>query len=230
MSRLAMTAFVLAFLLGGVALFVGFWWLGLVPALVALKFLLRPDAAEYRGRAFAIFAIIGGILASTLGWVVLSGSISRNEELAEDTLRAVARPARPSASGDADAFASWWLRPDATRAGVADEIRARYAETVERFGAFTGELDAGSLLGPHPYIVVPDVSATDEIGRSDAEPPRGMLEAAWVRARFERGEVLIAFVTDDDPQSYEGMREGAQRMAEGERPRFLYDIRFYVQP
>lgn len=231
MSGEAITAFVLSLVLGLVALFSGYWLVALVPIALGIHMLMRGKGGRLRGQGFAITAIVLGVLGALMGYGAVVTYNTLYEEIGEGALSALADEEGRTADGEGDIFTEWWLREDAAASGVAQMLRQRHASVVERFGAFTGKVEAGSTFGPLPLWSSPDVRAADEIAGplgADSAPPTALMRALWVRAHYERGVLDVALVTTERPEEFEDVATGLERMAAGGKARILRDIRFYA--
>jgi len=191
MSGLAITAFVLSLVLGGVALFTGLWWLAALCAVLCGWAMMRALPSRFRGRGLAITGLVVSMLAGSCSYI-------GREAMFAFVDTEVARVLRVLDAGTLEAAE----RRDRLDALLHETARAKEqgAVLLERFArveALMGEwkrsVSAGGLFSSHlPLIVGPPANFVRVDDPTEGPPAlRQDMKVIWTVADFERGPVFV---------------------------------------
>ncbi len=229
MSGLALTSFILALILGFFAVFLGLWWLAVLTGVLGIWGMRRADPTRFRGRGFAITAIVLSVIGAILGYSMTSLFQSEIQRITTDICRTL----------DADGVEedkrvhrlNDWIHERVVEEGVAEQVLARWRKVEERMGAYVEPLEPFSIFAGYFGALTPPSDA----GLVDVDDPTKGVPAfsagkvaMWGRAKFEKGTVYIGlFIYGEGGSSLDVQ----SRLEAGhERARLFSDIRFYVPP
>lgn len=227
MSGLALTAFILALILGFFAVFLGLWWLAVGTGVLGIMGLRRAEPTRFRGRGFAITAIVLSVIGAIIGYSMTSLFQSEIRRITTDVCRSLA------ADGVEDEKRihrlNDWIHERVAGDGVAEKVLARWRKLEARLGAYQEPIDPFSIFAGYVGALTPpdDAGLVDIDDPTKGAPPFSAGQIAmWGRARFEKGVVHIGFFLYGEGGS---SLEVQSRLQSGnERARLFQDIRFYV--
>jgi hypothetical protein len=223
-SGWAVTALVLAIVLGLPALF-GIYWPEALPLVIVILAWGSMSSRRRRGMGVAIAAGVIALLAGGYGFVTA--------KLAAAALQSLLEPVLKGAEAGDKAMAERWLLPSEDAAARAESWKKRFAAAQERVGKWTGTIEAGNFwAGPVAMVAPPSgVEEVPPLGEGSV----GLGDAIWVRAVCEKGPVWIAIQAKADKPGT-GFSELAKSVQHNGKeddaglaaPKAIKDLRFYV--
>ena len=193
MSGMAIFAFVLSLI--GILAGLFFWWVPLIPLALGIIVLTTVSSDTHRGRGFAMFAIGIAVITGIFFYTSQAAVRGVAVEVSGSILTALSSEATDA---EKDAVLKGWILPETLekKPELLGEIRARFARVVAEYGKYQHPPEVGSLFsGWVMMIVPPEGTKGTEIGRLEGEkapfPEPG--QCIWVRARFEKATLDVAF-------------------------------------
>ena len=209
-SGLAITAFVLSFICGFVAI-VGPWETTLIPIAMAILAIYLTTKTGKRGRILAIFALL---VAAGFGSCSYKLHTEGREVFANvpRSMLAILGDAKLDAAAKDEALAKWaWPTAVEEDAGLVASWRETYDKLVAEHGAQSGQIEYGDHVPGFMALVVPPSDRGDEVHpRTDADPPAPG-GAIWVKVPFEKATLWMCVAmgtgTEDNRQAVQDFKE-----------------------
>ena len=224
MSAGAVTAFVLAIVLTIPAYAIGLWWTEVLPLLVAALSWGGMSSGARRGTGLAITASLNAFGVGALGCI-------SHRELKAVAEKGFAPFADALAADDRATLAKWAVESEdaATR---MDLWKRRIDAAKASSGQYRHELQLPGSIWSGSLVALARPPGVEEV-EPKGDKALETLDAWWMRATFEKGEVWIALVgrvDDDHPKgglSAFQVLEGAGATGRVDSPHGIADVRVF---
>ena len=228
-SGWAVTALVLAIVLAFPS-FLGVYWPEALPLVIVVLSWGPIASRQRRGTGLAIAAAVIALLGALAGFgVARAFTATMREKFAP--LYQIAQ------AGDVEGAGRWLIPADADKAAArADLWKRRFAAAVERYGAWSGEIEAGSFLTGISALLIPP-NGVEELEPRGGDPVT-IGQAVWLRLPFAKATIWTA--VQGDPKAPQGQgfsdlfkkvldKDSRREDGKGQDlPHAVHDLRFYV--
>lgn len=219
MSGLAVFAFV--FSLIAILASVAAWWVPIFPIALAILALVKAPADRRRGRALAVWAIVIALCTGSCAYVMHSGVRTLALTVSGSVLSALASDA---SDAEKDEVLAPWMHAPTLETDLRARIRARYTRVQDTYGKYIHPPVVGGFFSGLPDLMVPPEDI-EEIGRTDQEPPPKPMQCFWVRANFEKGQVVVSLELVGGEVS--DLKSIQDELKTGAPAPLVSDVRFY---
>lgn len=213
MSGLAITGFVLVFVMGFISL-TGMWWLNVVPLLFALFAWMGISAGKRRGGGFVIATVVLSLLASVGVYLMWKGIATLMEQGLGKYVAALDK-------GD-DAELTKWVPPGEDVAATIGRWKERMAKAHDAAGNYADSTTIRSgWFGPLVSMVLPP-EGVEEVDGGGAKPVLGGKTVwMWFQAKFAKSPLWVALEIN------QGGADAMKEHAGEDRIAIFRDVRFF---